>query len=466
MRTAVEVVGILSTAYAAGLNLCYLMLWPLARRGMKRAIHRRDWAWHQEALSSPLTPGVSIVVPAFNEETVILDSVASLLGQRYPLFEIVVVDDGSTDETARRMIDEHGLARIEPAARNRLEYGPVRELYRGAAPIDITLVRKDNGGRADALNAGIDVARHPYVCITDADSILDPDGLTVMMRPVQEDPDRVIAVGGTVRVANSSRVESGRVVEPRMPSGRLAGFQVVEYLRAFLYGRVAWDAIGALFIVSGAFGLFRRDVVEDVGGYWVDTVGEDLELTVRLHRRMRELGRPYRITYAPDPVCWTEAPSDLATLGSQRRRWHRGLWECLWRHRSMMLRPRYGTPGMIALPYFLTFEFAGPLMELAAWIAFPIGLALGIVSWHLVAAFILCSWVLGSLVTLVACGLEEQGYRNYRRVRDLGRMMCLAVFENMWFRQLIDFYRLAGVYDIARRKRGWGAMRHTGFNES
>jgi cellulose synthase/poly-beta-1,6-N-acetylglucosamine synthase-like glycosyltransferase len=213
--------------------------------------------------------------------------------------------------------DEH---RVEPAPRNLLQYEPVRELYRGGSPIDITLVRKDNGGRADALNAGLDVARHPYVCITDADSILDPDGLTVMMRPVQEDPDRVIAVGGTIRVANSSRVESGRVVEPRMPSGRIAGFQVVEYLRAFLYGRVAWDSIGALFIVSGAFGLFRRDVVEEVGGYWVDTVGEDLELTVRLHRHMRQLGRPYRITFAPDPVCWTEAPADMATLGSQRRR--------------------------------------------------------------------------------------------------------------------------------------------------
>ena len=219
MRTAVEVVGIMSVAYAAAINVCYLLLWPLARRGMKRTIRRRGWAWHQEALSSPLTPGVSVVVPAFNEESVILDSVASLLGQRYPVFEIVIVDDGSTDTTAARMIEAHGLHQVEPAPRHLLQYEPVRELYRGGSPIDITLVRKDNGGRADALNAGLDLARHPYVCVTDADSILDPDALTVMMRPVQEDPERVIAVGGTVRVANSSRVEAGRVVEPRMPVG-------------------------------------------------------------------------------------------------------------------------------------------------------------------------------------------------------------------------------------------------------
>ncbi len=466
MRTMVEIVGLSSTLYALSLNLSYLLLWPLARRGMTRTMRRRNWAWHEEAFASPLTPGISIVVPAFNEATVILESVASLLAQRYSLFEVVIVDDGSTDATAQTLIDAYGLRQVSPAPRHKLQYEPVTEMYRGAAPHDVTLIRKRNGGRADALNAGLDVARHPYVCITDADSIIDPDGLSVMVRPVLEDPERVIAVGGTIRVGNSCRIESGRVMEARMPSGRLAAYQVVEYLRAFLFGRIAWDAIGALVIVSGAFGLFRRDVVDEVGGYWTDTVGEDLELTVRLHRHMRDQNLPYRITFAPDPVCWTEVPSDMGTLGRQRRRWHRGLWECLWRHKGMMLRPRYGTPGMIALPYFLIFEFCGPLIEAAAWIAFPIGLALGIVSWHLVAAFILCSWVLGSLVTLVACGLEENGYRNYRRGRDLGRMMCLAVFENMWFRQLIDFYRLAGVWDIARRKQGWGAMRRTGFTEA
>jgi cellulose synthase/poly-beta-1,6-N-acetylglucosamine synthase-like glycosyltransferase len=466
VRTAVEIIGLASTIYAAALNLSYFMLLPLARRGMTRTVRRRGWSWHEEAFASPLTPGISIVVPAFNEETVILESVASLLAQQYSLFEVVIVDDGSTDATAQKLIDAYGLRQVEPAPRHKLQYEQVTEMYRSPVPHNLTLVRKHNGGRADALNAGLDVARHPYVCITDADSIIDPNGLTVMVRPVLEDPERVIAVGGTIRVGNSCRIESGRVMEARLPSGRLAAYQVIEYLRAFLFGRVAWDAIGALVIVSGAFGLFRRDVIDEVGGYWTETVGEDLELTVRLHRHMRDSGLPYRITYAPDPVCWTEVPSDVGSLGRQRRRWHRGLWECLWRHRSMMLRRRYGTPGMVALPYFLAFEFCGPLMEAAAWIAFPIGLALGIVDYHLVAAFIFCSWVLGSLVTLVATGLEEHGYRNYRRGRDLGRMMSLAVFENMWFRQMIDLYRLAGMYDIARRKRGWGAMRRTGFQET
>ena len=215
----VEAVGLASTLYALALNLTYLLLWPLARRGMTRTVRRRSWAWHEEAFGSPLTPGISIVVPAYNEETVILESVASLLAQRYSVFELVLVDDGSTDATARTLIDAYDLRQVSPAPRNQLRYEPISEMYRGVSPYDITLIRKLNGGRADALNAGLDVARHPYVCITDADSILDPDGLTVMVRPVLEDPERVIAVGGTVRVGNSCRIESGRVVEARMPSG-------------------------------------------------------------------------------------------------------------------------------------------------------------------------------------------------------------------------------------------------------
>lgn len=465
MRTAVEIVGIASTLYALALNLSYLLLWPLARRGMRRTVRRRSWAWHEEAFASPLTPGISVVVSAFNEQEVVLESLASLLGQRYPLFEVVLVDDGSTDDTAARVIEAYDLRAVVPAPRHQLQYEPVTEMYRSPGPHSLTLIRKPNGGRADALNAGLDVAQHPYVCITDADSILDPDGLSVLIRPALEDPDRVIAVGGTVRVGNACTVDAGRVLDVRLPGGRLAAYQVIEYLRAFLFGRVAWDAMGALMIVSGAFGLFRRDAMYEVGGYWTDTVGEDLELTVRLHRHMRERRRPYRITFAPDPVCWTEVPSDMATLGNQRRRWHRGLWECLWRHRSMLLRRRYGVLGLFALPYFLAFEFAGPLMEAAAWIAFPIGLGLGIVDYQLVAAFIFCSWVLGSLVTLVACGLEEHAYRSYARVGDLRRMMLLAVVENIWFRGLIDLYRLAGVFDIVRRKRAWGAMRRTGLQE-
>jgi len=464
VRTALAVIGIVSIAFAAGLNLSYLLLWPFARRGLSREVRRRGWSWYEEVFASPLTPGVSIVVPAWNEERVVLEAMESFLAQRYPEFEIVIVDDGSSDDTARVIVEKHGLTAVAPAPRNRVPYEPVFEQYRSAGAHEITLVRKANGGRADAVNCGVDFARHPYVLVTDADSILDPDAITVMARPVLEDPTRVVAVGGTIRVANSCTVDAGRITEVRLPSGRLAAFQVVEYLRAFLFGRLGWGSMGGLISVSGAFGLFRRDVLEEVGGFWKDTVGEDLEMTIRLHHHMRQSGRPYRITFAPDPVCWTEVPGDIVHLGRQRRRGHRGLWEALWRHRGMMGRPRYGVTGIIALPYCLLFEFCGPLVEGAAWVAFPIGLALGVIDPWICAAFVLVSWLLGTLVTVVACELEETGYSNYRRSGDLPRMLMLSATENLGFRQLIDLYRIAGVWDLIRRKRHWGAMHRRGFS--
>jgi cellulose synthase/poly-beta-1,6-N-acetylglucosamine synthase-like glycosyltransferase len=463
MRMAIELVGILSTLYAAGLNLTYLALWPLARRSLGREVRRREWTWYEEAFASPLTPAVSILVAAYNEHETVIDATASLLAQRYPSFELVVVDDGSTDDTAARLIAAYGLERVVPAARGDLRYRQVTEVWRAEMPHPITLIRKPNGGRADALNCALDVAEHPYVCVTDADSILDPDALSVIVRPVLEDPERVISVGGTIRIANSCRFEAGRMVEARVPRSRLAAFQTVEYLRAFLFGRMGWDAVNSLMIVSGAFGLFRRDVLLEAGGYWADTVGEDLELTIRLHRHMRASGREYRIAYAPDPICWTEVPEDAATLGRQRRRWHRGLWESLWRHRSMFGRPRFGVPGMVALPYLLVFEFCGPLIEALAWVMFPIGLAYGMVDPRLVAAFVLCAWVLGTLTTVAACALEETGYRYYQRPRELARLLVLALFENLGYRQLIDGFRLAAVCDLLLRRRSWGRMERRGF---
>ncbi len=466
MRHVLTAVGVISTLYALGLNLSYVILWPFARTGITQHMRARHWAWFEEAFTSPMTPGISIVVPAFNEQRVVLESIRSLIGQRYPRFEVVLVDDGSTDATAALVIDAHGLVQVPRAPRGGLRYAPVHEVWQATGTNEITVVRKANGGRADALNCGIDHARHPFVCVTDADTILDPGALMMMVRPFLEDPGRVVAVGGTVRVANSCRIEGGRLLEARVPAGMMAGCQLIEYLRAFLLGRTGWDRLGAVMIVSGAFGLFPRELLQRVGGYCVETVGEDLELTLRLHHHMRDLGRPYRIVYNPDPVCWTEVPADARSLGRQRRRWHRGLWQSLWSHRDMMLRPRYGLVGVVGLPYMLVFEFLGPVFVTAAWISFPIGLALRMIDPQLVLGWIVCQAVFGTLVTLAACSLEERGFRYYSGARDLGRMLMLAVLENIAFRQLVDCYRLMGMVDLVRRKQGWGTMKRQGFGRT
>ena len=253
------------------------------------------------------------------------------------------------------------------------------------------------------------------------------------------------------------------MTEVALPRSRLANFQVVEYFRAFLVGRVGWSRLDALLIISGAFGLFRRSLVEVVGGWATDTVGEDVELVVRMHRHLRERGEEYRIEFAPDPVCWTEAPEDIRTLSRQRRRWQRGLAETLWRHRRITGNPRYGVLGLVAFPYFLVFELLGPVIQLLGLPATIAAAALGAVSYSFVAAFLVVSVLLGILLSVAALALEEFGFRRHVRGSEALRMLGYAVAENLGYRQLADVWRLQAFVDLARKKQGWGEMRRRGL---
>jgi cellulose synthase/poly-beta-1,6-N-acetylglucosamine synthase-like glycosyltransferase len=266
-----------------------------------------------------------------------------------------------------------------------------------------------------------------------------------------------------VRIVNGCTVDHGKVTHVALPSSRLATLQVVEYFRAFLIGRVGWSRMNALLIISGAFGLFRRDVLEGAGGFWRDTVGEDVELVVRLHRTMRERGEEYRIAFVPDPVCWTEAPEDLGSLSRQRKRWHRGLGQTLWRHRRAIGNPRYGTFGMFALPYFLVFEFLGPLIEVAGIPVTLLWWALGDLSALFAVVFLIVAFLLGILLSLAALALEEFSFRRHASGREILRMAFYAVFENLGYRQLNDLWRVLAYVDLIRRKRGWGEMTRKGL---
>ena len=248
--------------------------------------------------------------------------------------------------------------------RGTIPTAPVRATYVSRRHPNLIVVDKENGGRSDALNAGINAARQPYVCVIDADSLLEEDALLKVAKPILDNPELLVATGGTIRIANGCTIDHGRVVEVRLPTSRLATVQVLEYLRAFLVARVGWSRLNALWIISGAFGLFHRARLEAVGGYWTETVGEDIELTLRLHRYLRERGEPYRIAFVSDPVCWTEVPEEFATLGRQRRRWQRGLWRGLRRHAALIGSPRYGVLGVVAMPYFVFFEFLSPVFAL------------------------------------------------------------------------------------------------------
>jgi cellulose synthase/poly-beta-1,6-N-acetylglucosamine synthase-like glycosyltransferase len=463
LRHVLEGIAFLAFGYFAVLNLVYVLFTVLAWRAVAGYRRARSYAAVEEAFASPLTPPISILLPAFNEEAGIVESVRSLLALRYPEFEVIVVNDGSTDATLSRLSAAFELLPARKALRNRIPSARVRAAYASRRHPDLWVIDKENGGKADALNCAINAARYPYFCAVDADAILEDDALLRVAKPILDDPDVVVATGGIVRIANGCRVEDGRIVEVRLPTSRLATLQVVEYLRAFLIGRIGWSRMRSLLIISGAFGLFRRNLVEAAGGYATDTVGEDVELVMRLHRHLRERGESYRIEFVPDPVAWTEAPEDARSLARQRGRWQRGLGEALWRHRAVALRPRYGVFGGVAYPYFFLFELVGPAIELVGYPALVAAAALGVLSLTFLAAFFAAAVLVGMLLSISALALEELNSRRYLHRRELTRMLLAAAVENFGYRQLLTLWRARGLVDLVRGRRHWGEMRRRGL---
>jgi cellulose synthase/poly-beta-1,6-N-acetylglucosamine synthase-like glycosyltransferase len=463
IESLLEVLAVVALAYFAALNAIYLVFTVIAWRGLTRHRRRRLYAAVDEAFASPLTQGVSLVVPAYNEAEGIVDSARSLLALRYPEHEVIIVNDGSRDDTMDRLQAAFDLVPIRKALREVLATAPVRQVFASRRERGLLVVDKENGGKADALNCGVQASRHPYICAVDADAMLEEDALIRIAQPVLDDPELVAATGGIVRIANGCKVDHGRVIDVALPHSSVARFQVVEYLRAFLVGRMGWSRLNAVLIVSGAFGLFNRGLVEEVGGWSAQTVGEDIELVISLHHHLQRRGKPYRIDFVPDPVCWTECPEDLKALSSQRRRWQRGLGESLWRHRRMAGNPKYGLVGVIGVPYFITFEFVGPILQL---LGYPIVLAAfltGGVSLAFVGAFLSMAILLGILLSVSALGLEELSFRRYARAREAGTLLLYAVLENFGYRQLNDFWKVQAFAELVRRKRDWGEMRRRGL---
>ena len=452
--------------YFTVLNLLYLFFTSIAWAEVTRHLRARRAFAGDDAFASPLTPGMSVLLPAYNEEAGIVESVRSLLALRYPRHEIVVVNDGSSDGTIECLRAAFDLVPVRKVIRDGIPTKPVRAAFVSRRNPNLWVIDKENGGKADALNCGVNAALHPYVVAIDADALIEPDALLQVAAPVFDDPDRVAATGGIVRIANGCTIDHGRVVSVRLPRSRVATLQVVEYFRAFLVGRVGWSRLNALLIISGAFGVFRRSLVEAVGGYWTDTVGEDVELVVRFHRYLRERDEPYRIAFVPDPVCWTEAPEDLRTLSRQRRRWHRGLAQTLWRHKRLIANPRYGAFGLLAMPYFLVFELLGPVIEILGPVATFYWWAKGELSALFMVAFLLVAFLLGILLSVAALALEEFSFRRHPRTREVLRLVAYSILENLGYRQLNDLWRAIAFVDLARRKQGWGAQKRRGIGQS
>ncbi|WP_084421434.1 glycosyltransferase family 2 protein [Henriciella litoralis] len=444
-------------------NFFYVAQLLIAWAAMTRQplVRRSALLWRRYA---DLAPPIALISPAYNEERSVVQSVRSLLALEYACFEVIVVNDGSKDNTLAELISAFDLKPISRASDQQLEHAPIRGIYGSKMHPSLLVIDKENGGKADALNAGINVSRSPIFCSMDADSVLERDALLRAVRPFIDDPSRVIAVGGTVRLANGCRIEDGRVISTGLSNNLLALFQTVEYVRAFLMARLAWSDIGALTIISGAFGLFRRGVVVEVGGYSTDTVGEDMELVVKLHKHLRQQKRDYRIAYIAEPICWTEAPEDMRTLRRQRERWLRGSVETFFRHRDMFLNPRYGRVGSLGFTNIILVDVLGPIVEILGYMLIPLFYATGLLSLPYLLAFLGVSFMFGIMISVFSLVLEESSLRRVQKVSDLLKLGAIAVLENFGYRQLNNIWRIRGFWQFLRGKTEWGEMTRKGFS--
>jgi cellulose synthase/poly-beta-1,6-N-acetylglucosamine synthase-like glycosyltransferase len=449
--------------YFVALNSFYALLLVLSIPELWSHWHLAEDDQLTRVLGTEALPPMSILVPAHNEEVSIVDSVLSFLTLQYPHHEVVLVNDGSSDATMERLTEAYDLYEVPRAFMITLTTKPVRAYYRSRRHSKLLVIDKENGGKADALNAALNAARFPYVVAVDADTLIEPDALLRLSRPFLLGKS-VAAVGGTIRVANSCTITHGRVVEARVDRRLLPAIQAVEYLRAFLFGRLGWNRLGGNLIISGAFGLFKRQYLLAIRGYRTGSVTEDMDLVVRLHRYVRENRLRDIMPFIPDPVAWTEVPTSIRVLARQRERWHRGLLETLWTHRDLLFNPRYGTVGMIAYPFFLFGEALAPAMELLGYLGVLVGLALGIVDPSFAWLFLSVVVLYGLLLSVWAILLEEVSFRRYTRRVDVVRLLINAVAEAFGYRQLTLLFRLQAFWKVARGDRRWGTMQREGFS--
>lgn len=450
--------------YYLASNLAYLVMLLVALKtsfAHQRRLESHRLHWLKE---TPLSPPITIIAPAHNEENSIRIAVRNLLQLDYPQLEVIVVNDGSADRTLEEMREEFQLRLVRAVYVPQVKSAQVRGLYRSDVDGRLLVIDKAPGGsKADAVNAGLNAATSPYVCVVDADSILENDALLRIMVPILQDPKRVVAVGGIIRVLNGSEITEGHLRRVRLPRKSIEVIQVIEYLRAFLIGREAWGQGNMLMIISGAFGVFRTDLVRAIGGYRASAIGEDFDLVARIHRHLRLSRADYQMKFVPDPMCWTEAPSDLKSLGRQRARWQKGLLDVLWTNRDMVFNRRYGRIGFLAIPYLWLFELLAPVIEIAGIASMILAACLGALSQELFLQFLLFGYAFATMISVGSVLQEELTYKRYNDWQDVVRLLAYCFLEHFPYRQLHMIWRLQGLWQYVRGDNVWRPLTRKGL---
>ncbi len=463
---AIVVFGLFVVGYYLLINAYYLCIHVLALLELRDDLRESRWNPPFREFTSPFYPGIGIVVPAYNEAATIVESLQSMLSLNYPETELVVVNDGSTDDTLERLVEQFDLERVEADIPVDVPTAEIRGVYRSTVYEELLVVDKDNGGKSDALNAGIWLTDMPLFCAVDSDTIIDRDALLQLVTPFLERPETAVASGGVIRVANECTVEDGVVESVSLPKTGLPGLQVMEYLRAFYSGRLGLNRINGLILISGAFGLFRTDAVRDIGGYRHDTITEDFDIVVRLHRHLIDANREYTVDFVPEPVAWTEVPSTRRVLGRQRRRWYRGMVETVVTNRGMLLNPRYGRVGTVIFPFFVAAEAFGPLIEGLGYVILPLAWYFGVLSLEFFIAFFLLTTGFGVFLSWFGVFSEVWSFNRYERPSQILRLLWYGVLENFGYRQWKTVVAWRGLLEYLRGVDTWGAMERTGFETS
>ena len=456
------VINSLSLAYMIGITITYFLQLLYSGKALNEYVKYLRFSDYRRYIDSANMIPVSLIVPAYNEEATVVETVKNLLKLNYPEYEIIVVNDGSRDGTLPLLLERFGMLPIEQPYKRSVEAKPIRGVYRTPLHGNLIVVDKENGGKADALNAGINFSRYPVIVSMDADSVLEKEALVRIVSPFLQD-NTVVAVGGVVRIANGCVIQEGEIREIRLPRTALGKLQTVEYLRSFFTGRIGAASMGMLLIISGAFGAFRKDAVISVGGYTTRCIGEDMELVVKLHRGLRDAGKPYRIDFLPDPICWTQPPENLLDLYRQRKRWQIGLINVLMRHRDMAFNAKYGKAGLLMLPYYWIFEFIGPIFETMGYFVIPLSWWLGIISWQFTLLFFILVVMVGLILSLGAIMQESYAMRKFPKLRQILALAFYAFVDNFGFRQFNTVIRFIGCLKYRSGKDTWGAMKRKRF---
>ncbi|WP_238593638.1 glycosyltransferase family 2 protein [Endozoicomonas atrinae] len=428
-------------------------------------IHNKSKESFSEELfiSSGLAPPVTILTPVFNEEALVEVSVDALLALKYPDYQVIVINDGSSDQTLHTLISRYELEKVDYAAEWKLEHEPVKDIYISRLNTNLLVIDKENGGKADAINAGINVARSDLFCVMDGDTLLEEESLLKIIKPFVDDPEHTIAVGGTVCVLNGCKVRHGIVEKVGLPKTFLELVQVVEYLRAFMIARNGWSRVGMLTLISGAFGVFKKDIVCNIGGYPKGSMGEDMELVMEMHRYVRDsLSSRHHIAAVPEPVCWTEVPSTIRSFCNQRTRWQQGSLETFFNNISILFNPKYGRVGLLSMLVILVVDVLGPVLELFGYFVITVTYAAGILEFHALLAYIGLMTLFGIFTSLLSLWLEERWNRSYKETRSYIKLLFVAIIENIGYRQLVNLLRLVGWLQFLRRKKEWGYMPRKG----